>query len=75
MEQLEMLDPAGTRDMRAAAQIHERTIGIDRDHLVAPVFLDPLQFQGVVCESGVGRFPIDNFAQEGVVARDHPTHA
>src|SRR6478672_3818434 len=33
MEQLEVLDAAGARHVRAAAQVHEGPVGIDRDDL------------------------------------------
>jgi hypothetical protein len=43
VQQLEVLDAPGARDVRPAAQIHERPVGVHRDHLVRAEVVDPLE--------------------------------
>src|SRR2546425_854855 len=50
MEQLEMLDAAGARHVRAAAQIHERTIRVNGDDLSFFEITDSFQLQRIVRE-------------------------
>ena len=54
VQQLEVLDPPGARHVRPAAQVHERAVGIDGDHLVGTEVVDPLEFERVVFEALLG---------------------
>ena len=54
VQQLEVLDPPGARHVRPAAQVHERAVGIDGDHLVGTEVVDPLEFERIVFEALLG---------------------
>src|SRR6266480_7361530 len=51
VQQLEMLDAPRARHMRSATQVHERAVGVHRDHLVRAEVVDPLELERVVLEA------------------------
>ena len=73
-QQLEVLEPPRAGDVRAAAQVLERPVGIDRDRLVVPQLADALELERIVGEAPVGLGAVDDFAHERVVARGHLPH-
>src|SRR5687768_15659463 len=46
-----MLDAAGVRNVRPAAQVDERPVGIDGNHLVIPKLGEPLELERIVGEN------------------------
>src|SRR6266436_4725648 len=67
VEQLEVLDPPGARHVRPAAQVHERTVGVDRDHLVRPEVFDALELERVILEAPLRFRAIHLLAHERVI--------
>ena len=53
-KELEVLEAARRWDVRAPAQVEERSVLIDRDDLVLRKFFQALQFQGIVGEELTG---------------------
>ena len=74
MQQLEVLEPAGPRDVRPAAEIHEGAVGVYRDGLIVAQLVDPLQLQRIVGETAPGLGPIDHLADEGEIPGGHLGH-
>ena len=66
-KELEVLEAAGRRDVRAPAQVEERSVLIDRDDLVLREFLETLQFQGIVGEELAGLFHAHDTPLEAVI--------
>jgi hypothetical protein len=75
VQQLEMLQAAGARDVRAAAEIGEGTVGVDRDRFVVAQLADSLELQRVVGEPPVGGLPVHDLAHERIVRLRHLAHA
>ncbi len=73
-EQLEVLEPAGAGDVRAAAEILERSVGVDADRLVVAQLADPLELERVVGESAIGLRPVHDFPHERIVPGRHLGH-
>jgi len=69
-----MLEPAGARDVRPPAEIHERPVGVHRDDLAVPQLGDPFQLEWVVGEAAVGFLPAHFLPDEAVILRGHLGH-
>ena len=74
MQQLEVLESPRARQMRAAAQVDERSVGIQGDRLVVCELVEPLQLERVVLEPPLSYFPIHLLALEPIVRPNHLTH-
>ena len=74
MQQLEVLDLPRTGDMRAAAQIDERAVGVDRDRFVGSQVADALKLERIVHESLPGLFPAHFLTHERVIGLRHLGH-
>ena len=74
VQQLEVVEATRCRQVRSAAEVDERAIGIHRDHLIVAQLFDPLQLERVVLESSFRFVPIDLFAHEGKVLLHHFAH-
>ena len=74
VQQLEVLEPSGRRDVRAAAEVLKRAVGVDGDHFVVAELADPLELERVVGEAAVGLRAVHDLALEGVVALRHLGH-
>ena len=75
VQQLEMPHVAGAGHVGTPAQVHEGTVGIDRDHLVVAQLLQALQLQGVVFEAPPRLLPVHLFAHKGIIGLDDLPHA
>ena len=69
-----MLEPAGARDVRTAAEIDERAVGVHGDRFVRPQFADPLQLERVVGEAPVRLLARHDFPHERIVLRRDLAH-
>ena len=67
MQQLEVLDLPGARHMRAAAQVDERAVGVNRDDLALFQIVDAFELQRIVREALLRFRAIHLFAHERVV--------
>src|SRR5690606_21265715 len=65
-EQLEVLEEAGIRHVRAAAQVQERAVPVDRDDLILTELLETLELERVVGEEAARLLDGDDLALEGV---------
>ncbi len=74
VQQLEMLEPAGARDVRSAAEILEGAVGVDRDGLVVAELADALELERIVGEAPVGLRAVHHLPQERIVAGRHLGH-
>ncbi len=74
MQQLEMLDLAGAGNVRAAAQVHERAVGVHRNDLVFFQIIDSLELERIILEAlfGVGARYL--LAHERVIGFHHLGH-
>ena len=69
-----MLDLPRARHVRPAAQVDERSVGIDGDHLVRPQVLDALELERVVREAALRLRPVHLLAHERVIGFHHLVH-
>jgi hypothetical protein len=67
VQQLEVLDPPRARDVRPAAQVHERAVGVDRDDFVRTEVVDALELERVVREAALRLLPRHLLAYERVI--------
>ena len=74
-EQLEVLHFPGGRHVRPSAQVQERAVLVDRDHLVVGHLLQPLQLERVIGEELPALLLADAAPLEGEVGGDHLAHA
>src|SRR5439155_788600 len=74
VQQLEVFDLPRARDVGPAAQVDERAVGIDGDHLVRAQVLDALELERVVGEAALRLRPVYLLAYKGVVGPYHLVH-
>ncbi len=66
-EQLEVLEAPRARHVRPLAQVEERPVPVDRDHLVVVELLEPLELERVVAEELARLLLVDAAALEGLI--------
>jgi len=67
VQQLEVLDLAGAGDVRPAAQVDERAVGVHRDDLILFQVIDSLQLERIIPEAFLGFSARHLFANERVI--------